>query len=85
MKQRGPMALYRGLPSLLVGTAPKASIRFMTFGQVSKLLQVLIVCPRRGWARIALPSPHLTVSPRRRTQTEKPRPLAIGLPALAQD
>ena len=41
VKQHGIGGLYRGLTSLLVGTAPKASLRFTVFSQISKLLQVL--------------------------------------------
>jgi solute carrier family 25 (mitochondrial citrate transporter), member 1 len=40
VKERGVLGLYRGLTSLLIGTAPKASIRFATFSYVSKLMQV---------------------------------------------
>ncbi len=37
--QHGFGGLYRGLTSLLIGTAPKASLRFTAFSQISKLLQ----------------------------------------------
>lgn len=40
VQEKGVKGLYRGLSSLLLGTAPKASIRFATFSQVSKFLQV---------------------------------------------
>lgn len=40
VRQKGVLGLYRGLSSLLLGTAPKASVRFATFSQVSKMLQV---------------------------------------------
>jgi len=39
VKQHGVGGLYRGLTSLLIGTAPKASLRFTAFSQISKLLQ----------------------------------------------
>ena len=41
VRQHGVGGLYRGLTSLLIGTAPKASLRFTAFSQISKLLQVL--------------------------------------------
>jgi len=34
MAEKGPLALYRGLSSLLVGTVPKTSLRFGVFGKI---------------------------------------------------
>ena len=39
VKTHGVGGLYRGLTSLLIGTAPKASLRFTVFSQVSKFMQ----------------------------------------------
>jgi hypothetical protein len=39
VQTHGVAGLYRGLTSLLIGTAPKASLRFTVFSQVSKMMQ----------------------------------------------
>ncbi len=48
VKQRGFGGLYRGLSSLLLGTLPKASIRFSTYAQVKRWLQVRRACGAAG-------------------------------------
>eukprot|EP01138_Halocafeteria_seosinensis_P006345 gb/GECG01006486.1/.p1 GENE.gb/GECG01006486.1/~~gb/GECG01006486.1/.p1 ORF type:complete len:304 (+),score=36.65 gb/GECG01006486.1/:1-912(+) len=39
VKDKGPLALYRGLSSLLAGTVPKTSVRFTAYGQLKKLVK----------------------------------------------
>jgi solute carrier family 25 citrate transporter 1 len=37
MKEHGLLGLYRGLPSLLIGSIPKSAVRFLGFEQFKKL------------------------------------------------
>lgn len=38
--ERGPLALYRGLTSLLLGTVPKTALRFTAFGFLKNAFRV---------------------------------------------
>jgi solute carrier family 25 citrate transporter 1 len=40
VQERGVLGLYRGLTSLLLGTIPKTSVRFGTYGQLKNMLRV---------------------------------------------
>ncbi len=40
VKERGPLGLYRGFTSLLIGTVPKTAVRFTAFGAIKQSLKV---------------------------------------------
>ncbi|CAG8435768.1 6222_t:CDS:2 [Diversispora eburnea] len=39
VRAKGPFALYKGLSALVIGTAAKAGVRFLTYDQLKSLLQ----------------------------------------------